>query len=74
MDAVTFHRIQGASLNEVIKLMIHTNLWEATQSYVGISRTTNKNKLHILFWDDEFFDETCWLTLLVHIFQKAISL
>ena len=23
-----------------------------------ISRTTNKNKLHILFWDDEFFDET----------------
>ena len=58
MDAVTFHRIQGASLNQIIKMMIHTNLWEATQSYVGISRTTNKNKLHILFWDDDFFDET----------------
>ena len=58
MDAMTLHRVQGASLDSLIKIMIHQDLWVATQIYVGISRTTNKDNLHILLWDDQFFDKT----------------
>ena len=47
MDAMTLHRVQGASLDGFIKLMIHQDLWVATQIYVGISRTTNKQNLQI---------------------------
>ena len=58
IDAMTMHRVQGASLDYLVKMMIHQELWVATQIYVAISRTTDRKNLHILLLDDKFFDKT----------------
>ena len=51
--------------------MIHNKLWTVNQSYVGLSRTTKKSNIHILFWQDNFYKEKIKQLCMENEFKQA---